>query len=51
MSSEAVSPDNQAFTPTLRGKYLKIHTYGALIPNEGSTIMTTAVIDHNSLLQ
>ena len=114
MTSEAVSPDNQAFSSTLRGKHsevslpmstrreqsdsmlkkkkknyarcalqrrwekgrgggsdnkgrktygrergelddgitkLKIHTYGALIPNKSSTIITTAISDHNSLFQ
>ena len=51
MTSETVHPNIHAFTSTLRGKYSKIHTYGALIPTEGSTVMTTAIVDHNSLRQ
>ena len=39
------SPNNPAFTPTLLGKY------GALNPNGGSTINTTAIIDYNSLTE
>ena len=27
------------------------HTYGAFIPNKGSAIITTTIIDHDSLLQ
>ena len=49
MPWEAVSLNIQAFTPTLRGKYLEIHSYGALIPAERSTISTTAIIDQKSL--
>ena len=30
---------------------MKIHTYGTLTPNEDSTITTTAITQHNSLLQ
>ena len=51
MTSEAVFPNNQALTSALCGKYLKIHTHVALIPNEGFAIITTAITDHNSLLQ
>ena len=51
MTSEAISPVNQVFTSTLGGKYLKIHTYGAKLSNEGSAIVTTAITDHNSPLQ
>ena len=43
-------PNNQAFTSTLHEKYLKIRFSGALIPNEGSAVMATAMSDHNSLL-
>ena len=49
MTSEVVSPNNQAFTSMLRGKPLKIYTYGALIQNEVTTIITITIIDHNSV--
>ena len=51
MTPEVVSPNYHVSTSALRAKYLKIPTYGSLIPNEGSTIMTTAISDHDSLLQ
>ena len=51
MTSEAIFPSNQASTSTLRGKYLKILTCGAFVPNKGSTIIATAISDHNALFR
>ena len=48
LTSEAVSPICQAFTPTLRGMYSEIHTFGALVEwCEGCIIITTSIIDHS----
>ena len=51
LTSEAVSPNNRAFIFTLRGEYLDINPYGALIPTESSTIITGSIINHESVNQ
>ena len=51
MASGATYPNNQVSISKLRGRYWKINTCAAFIPNDGSIVMTTAIIEHKSVLQ